>query len=745
MNNAVNKMKITAKWIEPEGDIDPAKRQRPKWVESTFDIGSVKGDERLFITAHGCYEAYINDQRVGNFIFAPGASDYEKELYVQEYNVSALLAEGKNTIKVLLGDGWYRSAAGVTGKRNLYGTHLGLLAWLVSADTVVLKTDHTWTTYPHETIISSDMCQGEVIDCAAIMTSERKNVIEKDYGYENLKFIKYPPIVEKEHFKGSLFTTPSGKTVIDFGQNIAGYVQMSFQAKKGQKITLIHGETLDDNGEFTIDNFQPGSRHREGGIFQKIEYTAHEGFNQYKPHFAIFGFRYCLIETDIDLSKAHFESIAVYSDMKQLTSFHSSNEKLNKLFENSLWSMKGNFCDVPTDCPTRERAGWTGDAGIFVNTGLYLMDCQKIYEKWLSSCRADQYKSGAVRNIAPKNNEESYFGKMLSSSAGWGDAIIIVTYELYKRFGDQEIIKENYSSMKRWLSFLYKRAKKGFLKNLLSRNPYAAYDVTSGLDYGEWCEPDVEGPSGVDIGGKSGVATAYLSYSAKLMTEMALVMDLEDDAKSFEEISKKAKKAYQYRFVKDGMIHSDRQKDYVRPLAFGLLEDNDIPRNAKALNELVEKMNYHLNTGFLSTPYLCKVLADNGYVETAYKILLQEEKPSWLYEVNQGATTVWETWDGKASQNHYSYGAICGWLIEGICGINYSFDELILKPIPSKQLEHASATYESPRGRISAGWRYAGDKCLYDISLPEGLTAQLIKPNGDRGRISESCTVELQA
>jgi alpha-L-rhamnosidase len=405
--------------------------------------------------------------------------------------------------------------------------------------------------------------------------------------------------------------------------------------------------------------------------------------------------------------------------------------------------MKGNFCDIPTDCPTRERAGWTGDAGIFVNTGLYLMDCRQIYEKWLASCRANQYKSGAVRNIVPRNNEESFFGKLLSASAGWGDAIIIVTYTLYKRYGEQSIIRENYEAMKKWLMFLRKRAKKGCIKKLFSGSLDSFYDVTSGLDYGEWAEPDIEFASGVDMKGKSGVATAYLSYSARILAEMADIIGKHEDAKEFLKISQGAKRAYQRRFISNGIIESDRQKDYVRPIAFGLLEEKDISANAKKLNDLVEKMDYHLNTGFLSTPFLCKVLADNGYVETAYKLLLQETKPSWLYEVNQGATTVWETWDGKASQNHYSYGAICEWLIEGVCGLQYTFDELVLKPLPSKQLQYARVSYKSPKGVITVGWHYEDDKCLYSVELPDGLSGKLIKPNGEKITIKEKCTCEL--
>ncbi len=730
-------------WIEPEKEIDTEKRQRPKWVEKSFDVKTINGNEELFITAHGCYEVYINNHRVGDFVFAPGTSEYEKELYVQRYSVADLLREGKNTIKVLLGDGWYRSAAGVTGARNLFGTHIGLLAWISSKDSIIVKTDGTWETYPHSEIVSADMCQGEVIDCSKTVQENKSHVYEKNYSFNNLIFTDNPHIVEKERFKGKQIKTPSGKTVIDFGQNIAGYVQMTFNAKSGQKIILTHGETLDENGEFTIENFQPGERHKEGGIFQRIEYTAHDGKNTYKPHFSIFGFRYCLIETDILLEDAVFEAIAVYSDMEETASFESSNEKLNTLFKNAMWSMKGNFCDIPTDCPTRERAGWTGDAGIFVNTGLYLMDCRRIYEKWLASCRANQYKSGAVRNIVPRNNEESFFGKLLSASAGWGDAIIIVTHTLYKRYGEQSIIRENYEAMKKWLMFLRKRAKKGCIKKLLSGSLDSFYDVTSGLDYGEWAEPDIEFASGVDMKGKSGVATAYLSYSARLLAEMADIIGKHEDAKEFLKISQGAKKAYQHRFTSNGIIESDRQKDYVRPIAFGLLDEKDICINAKKLNALVEKMDFHLNTGFLSTPFLCKVLADNGYVETAYKLLLQETKPSWLYEVSQGATTVWETWDGKASQNHYSYGAICEWLIEGVCGLKYTFDELVLNPLPSKQLQYAKVSYKSEKGVIKVGWHYEDDKCLYSVKLPDGLSGKLIKPNGEEVIVQGSYICEL--
>jgi len=312
-----------------------------------------------------------------------------------------------------------------------------------------------------------------------------------------------------------------------------------------------------------------------------------------------------------------------------------------------------------------------------------------------------------------------------------------VPYMIYHRYGDIKILADNYEMMQRWLKYLAGRASKGGIKTLFDRNPYKKYTVSSGIDYGEWCEPDLEMKQGIEQKGSGGTATAYLAYSSGLMAEIAEVLGKSDDAAHYTKLHENAKKAYQYTQTENGAIRSERQKDYVRPLAFDLLEEKDRPAAAAALNELVKKNDYHLNTGFLSTPFLCRVLSDAGYVETAYRLLLQETAPGWLYAVTKGATTIWETWRGidengkvSASLNHYSYGAVCGWLIEGVCGIRYTADGLTLAPKPCRLLGCAQVSYQSPRGEIFSRWEYQDDRLNFTFRVPSNVTAQILLPDG---------------
>ncbi len=479
---------------------------------------------------------------------------------------------------------------------------------------------------------------------------------------------------------------------------------------------MTHGETLDENGNFTTENFQDRKRHKEGGIRQQVVYICKEGVNHYKSRFTIWGFRYAKVETDVDLTDAAFTSIAVYSQMEQLGRFECSNKAVNKLVENSIWSQKSNFCDVPTDCPTRERAAWTGDMGVFARTAICLEDCYPVIRKWLGECRLNQYEDGKVANIAPRNNNPSFFTRMLAGSVGWGDACIIVPYVLYQRYGDSRILEDNYDMMCSWFAYLEGRAgEKGF--------------IDSGVDYGEWCEPDVESTS--VMGKPQGkVATAYFAKSAWMLAQIAEILGKEADGARYREVSEKAKGAFRHLAMQNGRIHSDRQAEYVRAISFDLLDQEEKRQAAADLNELVVKGGYHLNTGFLSTPSLCAVLAENGYVETAYRLLLQDTMPSWLYAVKKGATTIWETWDGRASLNHYSYGAVCGWLFSGVCGIRLEQGHITVQPMPHKSLQYAKASYLSPLGEIVSGWQYEGEKLTYEIEIPANAEADIILPDG---------------
>lgn len=726
-----------AKWINPELECNPEVHKPASYLKTSFEADKVS-EARLYITCHGLYEAYLNGERVGSFVLAPGTSSYDKSLSYQTYDVTRLLKEGKNEVMVILGDGWYRSCSGVDGDRNLYGEDVALYFQLEADGHVICISDENWMASQNGPLRENDMQQGETYNALLEETTEFHAVKTEAFGVKNLVCSNSIPIRERERFGGKIMQTPNGETVIDYGQNLAGYVEFTVWAHEGERIVLTHGETLDENGNFTAENFQDRKRHKEGGTRQKVTYICKEGENHYKSHFTIWGFRYAKVETNIDLTDASFTSIAVYSHMEQLGTFECSDISVNQLVQNSIWSLKSNFCDVPTDCPTRERAAWTGDMGVFADTGLFLEDCYPVIRRWLGECRLNQHEDGKVANIAPKNNRPGFFSGMLAGSVGWGDASIIVPYVLYKRSGDIRILEENYEMMQRWYQFLEGRAKQKPLNPIkrLKKNPYRNYTIETGVDYGEWCEPDVESTMAMRTPQEK-VATAYFAHSGKLLSEIAKLLGKNEDAENYRQIAENAKRAFRYIATEEGKIRSDRQAEYVRAIAFDLLGQEEKEMAAAELNQLVIHNGYHLNTGFLSTPSLCPILAEYGYLDTAYKLLLQDTMPSWLYAVKKGATTIWETWDGidesgkpRASLNHYSYGAVCGWLFEGVCGIHLEGDKITIRPMPHKLLQYAKATYQSPVGEIVSGWKYEEDKLIFHIEIPSNTKADVILPDG---------------
>ncbi len=730
-----------AKWIDPELPHEAEARQPASVLRRRFSAEKTE-NAFLYITCHGLYEAVLNGQRVGSFALAPGTGDYHRRLTVQCYDVSALLRTGENEITVTLGDGWYRGSVGIDGLRNYYGPDLALLCQLEADGGIILCSDERWEASQQGPVRENDLQQGERYDARLEPVSDWHGVSVRDFGYENLAFTESVPILEQERFPGRLFITPNGETVIDFGQNLAGYTELRVNATAGQTITLWHGETLDGNGNFTQKNFDPGDRNA-AGIPQKTEYICRDGENVWHPRFAIFGFRYAKVETEIDLTDAEFTAIAVYSEMPQTGFFACGNEDVNRLFLNSLWSMRSNFCDIPTDCPTRERAGWTGDAGVFAPTAVMLTDCAPILRKWLGECRLAQGEDGLVQNIAPVNNKGGMISNMLQGSAGWGDACILVPWALYEAYGDRTVLEENYGMMARWMDYCEKRAQKTRPHNLL--NPWHRYLVDEGFHFGEWCQPDVDNTDAMKktmMLGAPEVATAYFFRSASLMAQIAEILDRPEDAERYAEIAENAKKAYRRTCTKNGRIRSDRQCEYVRPIAFGLLDGEEIQAAADDLAALVERNGCHLNTGFLSTPDLCRVLSENGHSDTAYKLLLQEECPGWLYAVKKGATTIWETWDGVRadgtvhdSLNHYSYGAVTGWLFSGVCGIRLQAGKLTIRPHPGRELGHAEAEWRSPAGTIRSAWAYEGDRLILDFAVP--VPAGIELPNGEKYEVTE--------
>ena len=720
---------------EGKGPAQPYLPHRPaSYLRKTFTAPQGKG--RLYITAKGLYVAWLNGVRVGDMVLAPGSFTADKHLGAQTYDVTGLLHAGENQLLIALGDGWYRSTSGVDGDRNLFGDTLAVLFQLEVDRQVVCVSDDTMQATQQGPIRQNDLQQGEVYDARLEGSLSGWHGVRAYADNLPVMGMNTLPIREQEAFPGRLFTAPNGETVLDFGQNMAGYVEMTLTAHAGQKVRLTCGEALDQNGNFTQENFQDRGRHKEGGTAQMLELICKEGVNHFKPSFTIMGFQYAKVETDADLTGAVFTAHAIYSDMAVTGSFDCGSKAVNQLVRNSIWSQKGNFCDIPTDCPTRERAGWTGDMGVFIETGLTLMDCYPVVEKWLEECRLNQYPDGRMANIAPPNSRPGFMTPILCMSAGWGDAAILVPYALYQRTGDRRILADNYEMMQRWYAFLLGRARQTTPEQ--QDGPYAQYTVLNGLDYGEWCEPGVT-PMQAMANPRKSVGTAYLAYSGRLLAEIASILGRPEEAETYRDTAAKAAKAYRAAFTDDGVIRSDRQCEYVRAIAFALLGEEESQTAAAALNQMVVDNGYHLNTGFLSTPFLCGVLAQYGYADTAYRLLLQPEAPGWLYAVGKGANTVWETWTGIDAQgepheslNHYSYGAICGWLFGGVCGIHLAGGKLTLSPTPHKSLGYARAVYHSPAGPIESGWRYEWDAVRYTFTIPANMTADVSLPDGRR-------------
>lgn len=733
----LSKQDWKAKWINPEIEaFNPEENQPASVLVKNFMLDQTE-NARAYVSAHGMYALYINGRRVKDNVLTPGTSEYWYRLPYQTFDVSDFLQLGENKIEVALGDGWYRGCNGNTGTRNVFGTDIALLLQMEVDKEVVLITDESWQAAQDGPIYFNDIQLGEKVDARKVPTNFHAVQVE-DFGYDNLMCMNTLPIREKETFEPKLIITPNGEKVLDFGQNMSGYVSFRLYAKAGQTIRMTHGEYLDAEGEFTDKNLETIGR--KYPLHQVIEYTCKEGLNEYCPSLCVFGFQMVKVETDIEITGEEFTAHAVYSDMEQQATFECDNPLVNQLVKNTIWSQKSNFVDIPTDCPQRERSGWTGDAGVFVGTGLMLMDSYPVFARWLGECRVDQYEDGKIFNMSPRRQPKpSKFDELYDGSTGWGDAVVIIPYTMCKLYGDKRILEENYDMMRSWLGYCEKKARKNKLKNLFKKNPYRRYTIDTGIHWGEWLEAGVstnEAMKNVILNGVPEIATAYFSYSSRMMSEIASILGKDEDAKRFADLADITRKAYNYIEVKGGRIRSDRQCRYVRPLYMGLLSEEDAKQAAKDLNDLVVKNDYHLNTGFLTTPYLCKVLADYGYVETAYRLLLQEDTPGWLFAVKNGATTIWESWEGHfgdigfASLNHYSKGAVVSWLFEGICGIRVEGQIITIQPRPNPLMQYAKAAFDSPVGTVTSQWQYVGDRVEYIVTIPANTKAAFIAPDG---------------
>lgn len=752
-----------AQWINPENETNPNLRYPASYLRKEFELTDNLKHARLYVTACGLYECYINGKRVGNQLLTPGTTQYNKRLQVQTYDITDYLSAGMNVVGVVLGDGWFRGTNGMARSRNIYGENIALLFQLemldINGKTITIVSNNTWKATQEGPIRFNDMQQGETYDDnyrlgewskAFYDDSKWHTVYPFQWDYSTLIGCNSEPVTEHEEFRPKILTTPNGETVLDFGQNMAGYVAFNMNGSeeiKGRTVTLIHGEELDENGNFTLRHLEPSSD-KTPHMKQEINYTVSVRENQYyKPSFTLFGFRYVLLKNWPYHPQADdFTAYAVYSDATVIGAFSCSDSIINQLVKNTLWSQKSNFVDVPTDCPQRERSGYTGDAQVYVDTGTLLMGSLQFFRKWLGDLRATQETSGKVSNIAPMPDKRF---STFDGSAGWGDAIVIIPYQLYKQYGDTQVLKENYNAMKAWVDYELSESKKSHPFRQLSRNPYKNYLWDTGWHWGEWLEPNQNIITMIKISMFScpETATAYMYYSCKLLAEISEILGYEDDEKKYKEASQNSRNAYRHNYIRKG-INSTRQCLYVRPIILGLLEKDEEQKVADDLNALVIKNNYHINTGFLSTPYICEVLERFGHLDTAYRLLEQKTIPSWLYAITKGASTIWECWDGisedgkiKGSMNHYAYGVIVAWLFRSVTGIKAPVDgykKFTIEPKPGGTLTKAEAVYHSINGKIKSKWEYLGENLHIDVEIPINTEAHILLPVKQQERVIEA-------
>ena len=734
-----------AKWIT--GNYRAKKRTRypVDCFRKTFSLPKSAARARLYITACGLYRAVLNGVCV-SMPLAPGVTDYRKRVQYQTYDVTALLGE-ENELTVELADGWYRGSCGAWGSTCQYGVETKLLAQLeieyADGGRECVVTDESWRWSSDGPLRFADNKDGEICDARrapsyagfAKVTDHPVTPTASD----NV------PVAEKETFHGKMSVTPSGRRLLDFGQNIAGYIAFRVEAKAGQTIRLRFGEMTRD-GELYQKNMQFSSPLKTSPL-QRIEYTCKEGVNEYKTRFAIFGFQYAEIDTEVPVRPEDFTAVAVYSDLEETGAFRSSNDLLDRFVEAARWSAKSNAADLPTDCPTRERQGWLGDAQLFVETAGYLFNCLPFFRKFEQDICDAQRKNGCFTQIAPTGGVD-FWMRPMDGSAGWSDAGVFLPYRLYLRYGDETLLTEFYDRMKRYAEYKIGTMGKWYPTALPTGVGVKGFKKISnyGTSYGEWVEPsDVHGLTAADyVCPHPEETTAYLVWMLETMAAIAEILRKPGDKARYLAYAEKARQGYRAllktkRFSPD----TDRQAKLVRPLYLRLLDGPGTEYAKKRLIKALDRYGWRLGTGLLSTPLILYVLADIdiGY---AYRLLENEEAPGWLSMPKAGANTVWESWEGPnntatgvGSLNHYSKGAVVEWLFKEMCGIRVAGENrFVVAPRPGGHFTFAEASYRSVYGLIRSGWQKTETGWEYRISVPANCTAEILLPDGRKEEVS---------
>jgi alpha-L-rhamnosidase len=757
----------TAQWIGPEEPAVPAPGQRPGYALSkTFTLDAAPESARTYATARGIYELFLNGQRVGNQQLTPGSTSYNTTLQVQAYDVTAMLRPGTNTIRAVLTDGWYRGTFGYTRDADMYGTQTALLAQveIQSGDSrTVIGTDGSWLVSATE-ILSADLMAGQRVDFRVPGSEAPRDAtaphpsaaVVRGGSYTTLTGPVAPPtrVVEKLG-PVSITRLAAGQQVVDFGQNIHGWVRLTRLGAPGEKVTLVYGEALDADGDVAQDHLRPHDFRRPGQFLsagQVDEVTASGAPGEvFEPRHTTHGFQYLSVcGLSVDLAADDITACLVQTDLEPLGTFSCSDGRLNKLHNIVQWSFRGNSCEVPTDCPQREKAGWTGDWQLFIPTAAYLFDIAGFSRKWLNDVRADQWENGVIANISPSPGPDTTsadFMAFVNGAAGWGDAIVMVPWEVYLATGDAAILAENWDPMKRWLGYVRSTAEGSRHAGRASASPLPApheqYLWDTGFHWGEWMEPD--GPEPDLFGARSAdhgiVATAYYRNTTVLLARIARVLGREDEADTLAELSENVRRAWETEYLDpSGHVTQPSQANCVRALAFDLVSPEQRAAVTAQLVSLIRAAGTHVGTGFLATPYLLPVLADNGELELAYELLMQDSEPSWLVMVDRGATTMWELWNGidahgapHQSLNHYSKGAVVSFLHRYTAGLRQApgsagYERIIIEPRPGAGLTCAATSHQGPHGLIEVQWTTDDGGLQLRAAVPAGTIAEVRLP-----------------
>ena len=737
-----------AKWIEMENDTirySPSPHFRKEFL-TTKTVATA----RIYVTSHGFYELQLNGKKVGDQVLTPGWTSYGKRLQYQVYDVTNMLLKGNNAIGAVLGDGWYRGTLAWGNNWAIYGKRLGVLFQLKitytdGSESMVIS-DETWKASNDGAIRMNDIYNGETFDATKKLIGwnntgyDDKNWQHVKIGYYNnvnLIASEGSPIRKIQEIKPvKIFRTPKGKLIADMGQNMVGWLRLKVSGKKGTVVTLRHAEVMDKYGEFYTTNL----RVAKCQVIYTLDGTGEES---YEPRFTFMGFRFVEISGfPGELKVDNLTGVVVHSDMAVTGSYECSNPLINQLQHNIQWGQKGNFVDVPTDCPQRdERLGWTGDAQAFCRTAAFNMDVSSFFTKWFKDITADQKPGGEVPDVIPDilNKQDALSAQ---PSSGWGDVSVIAPWTMYLVYGDKDFLINQYQSMKAWVEYIRKKAGDSYIWK-------------GGSKYGDWLfyHPPVNNHTEPDgYTDHDFIATAFYAYSTSILAEAAKALGKTDDAKMYADLFNKIKDVFINEYItKAGRVGTNSQTSFVLALKFNLLPENLRAKAAEFLVNDIKSRNNHLSTGFLGTPYLCHVLSDNGYTDTAYDLLLQETYPSWLYPVKMGATTIWERWDGEKTDstfqdpgmnsfNHYAYGAIGDWMYRVSAGIETmgpGYKHIILQPHPTGKLTYSRASFESSYGTIASGWERKDGKVIIKVMIPANTSATIILPAESQDKVTE--------